>query len=312
MSIPVAIVVALVAPAAIIASLNLAAISLFHDRSQKDTWRRAVWEIHVGWLGLCTGLAATLFVTSGLKDIVGKPRPNLLAVCNPDLSNISGYIVGGFGDSLNSEAESLVSSAICQQSNRRRLDDGFAAFPSGHSSFSSAGLVYLSLWLCARFSLSIPFLDLNLGPPLQGSGKRKTIALARDKQAAPPLWQLTVAFTPLVAALFICASRYADFHHAGFDIIAGAVIGTAFAWASFRFYHLPMRRGYGSLAWGPRTRRHAWMSIPDDQDIPDEEQNRDSHYELGTLTSRSPHQTHTSESGEAILPYHNNPLGGRT
>lgn len=311
-SIPVVIVVALIAPAVIIAMLNLAGVSLFHDRLQKDTWRRVLWEIHVGWLGLCAGLAATLFVTSGLKDMVGKPRPNLLARCNPNLANISGFIVGGFGDSLNSEAEALVTSAICVQADHRLLDDAFAAFPSGHSSFSSAGLVYLSLWLCARFSLSIPFLDLDLGRRSQGSGNRKAVTFARDRQAAPPLWQLAVAFTPLVTALFICSSRYADFHHAGVDIIAGAIIGTLFAWASFRFYHLPMRRGYGSLAWGPRTRRHAFMSAPNDQDVlPDEEQNRDLNYELAAWASRPPERAHTGGSGEPIFPHNINQVSGR-
>ena len=165
-SIPVVVVVAMVIPAAIIAVLNLGAVFLLHERTEKDRFRRMLWEIHVGLLGLCAGLAITLFVTSALKDMVGKPRPKLLARCQADLSNVSQYVVGSFGNSLNSEAGSLVTSAICKQANKRFLDDSFAAFPSGHSSFSSAGLVYLSLWLCARFSLGIPYLDLLMMEPL--------------------------------------------------------------------------------------------------------------------------------------------------
>lgn len=309
MSIPVVVIVALVIPAATIAVLNLSAVFLFHDRTEKHRFRRVLWEIHVGVLGLCSGLAITLFVTSGLKDMVGKPRPNLLARCQADLSNVSQYIIGGFGDSLNSEAESLVTSAICKQANKRLLDDSFAAFPSGHSSFSSAGLVYLSLWLCARFSLGIPFLDLFTERTPQQSGKRRGTAAALDRQAAAPLWQTVMAIAPILTALFICSSRYADFHHAGFDIIAGAVIGTVLGWASFRNYHLPIRRGYGLLAWGLRSRRHAFVSVTGDNEAVDEE--RVANYELNAYASGVPERVHTDGSGQSILSQHGNQAGGR-
>lgn len=304
-SIPVVVIVALVIPAATIAVLNLTAVSFFHDRKEKHRFRKVLWEIHVGWLGLCSGLAVTLFVTSGLKDMVGKPRPDLLSRCEADLSRISQYIVGGFGDSLNSKAESLVTSAICKQSDKRLLDDGFAAFPSGHSSFSSAGLVYFSLWLCARFSLGIPYLDLFVDRTPQQGGKRRITAAALEKQAASPLWQTALAFAPIATALFICSSRYADFHHAGFDIISGAAIGTVLGWASFRNYHLPVRRGHGLLAWGLRTRRHAFISAVSD-DGPIDEERVVSNYELSTYETGVPERVHTDGSGQSILPYHNN------
>lgn len=35
----------------------------------------------------------------------------------------------------------------------------------------------------------------------------------------------------------------------------------------FRFYHLPIRRGYGSLTWGPRRRRNPFFSSVNDSDI---------------------------------------------
>lgn len=302
-SIPVVVIVALVAPAGIIVALNLSSVGLFHDRAEQHRFRRAFWEINVGCLGLCLGLAATLFVTSGLKDLVGKPRPNLLARCEPDLTHIAQFIVGGFGDSLNSEAESLVTGAICQQSDHRLLDDSFAAFPSGHSSFSCAGLVYLSLWLCARFSLGLPYLDVSFNTPLHPNVKRQAAASALTKHPAPPLWQTTLAFTPIVAALFICASRYADFHHAGFDIISGAIIGIVFAWTSFRIYHLPIRRGYGLLASSPRKKHHAFISGMESNDVPDEERGGVTNYELNTYDPRAPERVPTGSSGQAIMPF---------
>ena len=212
----------------------------------------------------------TLFVTSGLKDLVGKPRPDLLARCHPDLSNIDKYVIGGFGVNLDSEAPPFVSSAICQQPDKRLLDDGFAAFPSGHSSFSCAGLVYLTLWLCARWSVAIPFLDYSVS----SRDARQSALYAQASKAAPPLWQVALAFAPIFVAIFVCASRYADFHHARFDIFAGAFIGTVFAWASFRLFHLPIRRSRGMLAWGPRSSQHAFLAHEKDDDQFNEERVR--------------------------------------
>ncbi|KIW15852.1 hypothetical protein PV08_05902 [Exophiala spinifera] len=300
-SLPVLIIVALVLPAAIIALVNLFTAAVFESPSRPHRFRKTLWEIHVGWLGLCAGLAVTLFVTSGLKDMVGKPRPHLLAVCQADTSRISEFTVGGFGVSLDSEAAALVSSGICQQSDKRQLDDGFAAFPSGHSSFSSAGMVYLSLWLCARFSLSIPYLDLSIDQLRQGVGKQQMVASARTRQAAPPMWQFALAFAPIVAALFICSSRYADFHHSGFDIICGAVIGSVFGWASFKFYHLPIRRGHGLLTWGPRARRHAWIYYREEDEVA-EDRGGVLDYELGAYGPGTAGRVQTGSSGHPILP----------
>lgn len=303
-SLPVVAIISLVGPAAVIAIVNLGAA--FFDKpnkSQRDVFigRRGrmaavAWEIHAACLGLCTGLAVTLFITAGLKDMVGKPRPDMLARCNPDLTNIDKYVVGGFGMNLDSEAPPFVTSAICQQTDRRLLDDGFASFPSGHASFNSAGMVYLTLWLCARWRIAIPFLNYS---------HHRRAKMARDQAtaAAPPLWQVALAFTPVFVALFVCSSRYADFHHAGFDIIAGAVLGSTLGWASFRLYHLPMRRSKGLLAWGPRSDQHAFVAHgKEDDEILDEEQGRRAMgVELDHLGGGSPARINTGGSNNPIL-----------
>ena len=37
-------------------------------------WRRKLWELHTGWLGLGLSLAAAFLITSGMKNLFGKPR----------------------------------------------------------------------------------------------------------------------------------------------------------------------------------------------------------------------------------------------
>lgn len=303
-SLPVVAIVSLVGPAAVIAVVNLiswfAAVGNASRRTVSVTSRNALitilWQTHAGWLGLCAGLAVTLFVTAGLKDMVGKPRPNLLARCHPDLTNIAGYVVGGFGLTLDSEAPPFVTSAICQQSDKRFLDDGFAAFPSGHSSFSSAGMVYLTLWLCARWHVAIPF---SRHVRASDGGVRKVSVRA---EAAPPLWQVAAAFTPIFVALFICSSRYADFHHAGFDIIAGAILGAVCGWTAFRLYHQPVRRSKGMIAWQPRDDHHAFLTRGGGEHGPDEEHGRRSMTtELDDLGAKAPARAATGSSHQPIL-----------
>jgi len=156
-------IVAFAVPAVAIAVLCLAlpARPLPGAASRPAAWRRKLWDMNAGLLGLAFSLALTLFVTSGLKDIIGKPRPDLLARCDPDVSNIDNWRVGGFGTSLDSDASALVASGICRQPNQRLLDDGFAALPSGHSSFSWAGLLYFILWFCSKLSITIRISELQ-------------------------------------------------------------------------------------------------------------------------------------------------------
>jgi membrane-associated phospholipid phosphatase len=71
--------------------------------------------------------------TEGLKDLYGQPRPDMLSRCDPDLSDIARYAVGGLGQRLEG-APTLVSWEICRNKADMLKYDGFASFPSGHSS----------------------------------------------------------------------------------------------------------------------------------------------------------------------------------
>lgn len=84
-------------------------------------------------MGLGLALAATYTATQGLKDLIGKPRPDLIGRCDPDLSKISTYAVGGLGELLQG-APTFVTYQICRNQGSDLKNDGFAAWPSGHSS----------------------------------------------------------------------------------------------------------------------------------------------------------------------------------
>jgi membrane-associated phospholipid phosphatase len=257
----VLITVSVLGPAAIIGIVCL--VFVLEPTAAKATpflrtfWLKA-WEANTAWLGLGVSLSGTFLVTQGLKDIYGKPRPDLLGRCQPDLSKVAQFAVGGLGLHLG-EAPIFVDSRICKQTDVGVLSDGFGSFPSGHASFSFAAFTYLTLFLCAKFAITIPLLA-PAAPyesdttAFNGTSER---AAARNRAAAPPLYLFVVAFIPLGVASYITGTRYSDYKHHGFDLVFGAVLGFVFAWFGFRLYHLPIRQGAG-WSWGPRTRDRAF------------------------------------------------------
>lgn len=134
---------------------------------------------------------------------------------------------------------------------------------------SFAGLTYLTLFICSKFALRIPYLlsdshsstssDAFSTPktPLPTSEHKPSITLIRHQSAAPPVYLLIPALIPICAAVYVSSTRYTDFRHHGFDILFGAILGFVMAWASFRMYHLPVTRGAG-WSWGPRNPDRAW------------------------------------------------------
>ena len=276
--------VSLAAPAVLITLISLIFVpgrNFSKQLSKSQLWKRKVWEWNAGWLGLALSLAVTALMVDGLKVLMGKPRPDLLARCDPDLPNAAAYVLGGVNDRISEGT--LVSWTICRTTNRKILEDGFQAFPSGHASFSFAGLFYLALYLCSKFAVRIPYLLPETGGYAPSSGLRTSasgdanggskssedIATAKAPQsidsaaslrkqgAAPPLYALVLPLISISIALYISSTRYSDFRHHGFDIIAGAFIGTVVAWLSFRLYHLPISQGAG-WAWGSRSASRAF------------------------------------------------------
>ncbi|KAF4979287.1 hypothetical protein FZEAL_4486 [Fusarium zealandicum] len=117
-------------------------------------WQRKLWELHVGWLGLVLALSLAWFFTSAMKNLFGKPRPDLLARCDPDWDDIANHIAGG--NKFGAMDGRLVYATICRATGYE-FEDGFRSYPSGHSSCAAAGLIYASLFLASKFSITVPF-----------------------------------------------------------------------------------------------------------------------------------------------------------
>lgn len=94
------------------------------------TMEQRLWEMNCGILGLGLAVGGAICVTGALKNATGKPRPDIIARCIP----IKGAQNGEVGADGNRLPWGLATRAICTQTDKSILKDGFKSFPSGHSS----------------------------------------------------------------------------------------------------------------------------------------------------------------------------------
>ena len=141
-------------------------------------------------------------------------------------------------------------------------------------------MFYLALYLCSKFSITIPYLlpypysvansSQNAGIDStadDGSDQSKTDIVSqhdntqvpqRKQAAAPPAYLFVLPLIPISIATYVASTRFSDFRHHGFDILFGSLMGIVISSISFRMYHLPIRRGAG-WSWGPRSASKAFI-----------------------------------------------------
>lgn len=93
-------------------------------------FRPKPYQVQLTVLGLLVALMLTSLITDIIKNAVGRPRPDLVSRCVPKKGT---------------PGNALVAWTVCTQTNNHILQEGWRSFPSGHSSFSFAGLGYLSM-----------------------------------------------------------------------------------------------------------------------------------------------------------------------
>ncbi|RAL13269.1 phosphatase PAP2 family protein [Aspergillus homomorphus CBS 101889] len=163
------------------------------------TFRPSPHKVQVTLLGFLIAVMLTSLITDIIKNSVGRPRPDLISRCLPRKGT---------------PADSLVAWTVCTQSSEHILQEGWRSFPSGHSSFSFAGLGYLTLFLCGQMHIFRPRTDL---------------------------FRCLVAFVPLLCALMIAISRLDDYRHDVYDVTCGSILGFLVARFSYRRYFPPLR-----------------------------------------------------------------------
>ena len=170
---------------------------------------------HVTLLGLLIAMILSSFLTDVVKNMVGRPRPDLLARCVP---------------AAGTPTASLVSVDVCTDTaDHHRLHDGWRSFPSGHSSFAFAGLGYLSLFLAGQMRI---FAHGGGG----GAQKHASVGDHAEKLVRGDLMRALVCLAPLLGATMIAISRCQDYRHDVYDVCVGSLLGYVVTYWSYRRY----------------------------------------------------------------------------
>ncbi|KAF3444306.1 hypothetical protein FNV43_RR13996 [Rhamnella rubrinervis] len=166
--------------------------------------RRDVYDLHHAILGLLFSVLVTAVITDSIKNAVGRPRPDFFWRCFPDGKDV----YDKWGD------------VICH-GDKSVIKEGHKSFPSGHTSWSFAGLGFLALYL---------------------SGKIKVF------DRGGHIAKLCIVFLPLLVASLVGISRVDDYWHHWQDVFAGGLIGlTVATFCYLQFFPPP----YHDEGWGP-------------------------------------------------------------
>ncbi|KAG5236867.1 hypothetical protein OIU76_011665 [Salix suchowensis] len=173
--------------------------------------RRNVYDMHHAILGLMFSVLITGVITDAIKDAVGRPRPDFFWRCFPDGKGVF---------------DPVTSDVMCTGV-KSVIKEGHKSFPSGHTSWSFAGLGFLALYLSGKIRVF---------------DRRGHVA------------KLCIVFLPLLVAALVAVSRVDDYWHHWQDVFAGALIGlTVATFCYLQFFPPP----YDIDGWGP----HAYFQM---------------------------------------------------
>lgn len=148
-----------------------------------------VWNCYkvIGVFGF--GMACSQLTTDIAKYTIGRLRPHFFSVCNPDV------------DCTKFENQyRYIEVFTCRSADKHRLKDMRLSFPSGHSSFSAYTMIYLVLYLQARFTW-------------EGS----------------KLLRHFMQYLCFMMAMGTALSRISDYKHHWSDVLAGSLQGALVA-----------------------------------------------------------------------------------
>lgn len=129
-------------------------------------------------------LSLAVFLTTFLKIRLAKLRPDFLARCGPNIKS---------SELSNILYDEIVCTAPLGEF---ALNDGYKSCPSGHSTLSMCGMLFLSIWLYQTY------------------GKKTKNGLVS-----------ILCFAPMLVSFDVATSRIYDFKHDYYDILSGSIVG---------------------------------------------------------------------------------------
>ncbi|KAK6535397.1 hypothetical protein TWF694_001858 [Orbilia ellipsospora] len=248
-------------------------------------WKHKLLNWNRAWLALGLTDSLAFFVSNCLKNVFGKPRPHMITVCQPDWSRVADIVKSTrTGPDGVLAWNVLVTSDICTTTDNEKLSEAFRSYPSGHATMSFAGLTFLSLFFYSTLVLTLSKTSASKLPyhvfdtrkrsdsPSNEKGSSSSGRTDRASALHPPslpLLTFVIIISFFCLAMWIGATRYLDFKHAGIDIFSGSCLGFVSAICGTWWYAMPaaggvakgrMRAGYREVS--RRSRRDSESHEP--------------------------------------------------
>eukprot|EP00270_Netrium_digitus_P009842 TRINITY_DN3017_c0_g1_i1.p1 TRINITY_DN3017_c0_g1~~TRINITY_DN3017_c0_g1_i1.p1 ORF type:complete len:279 (-),score=52.49 TRINITY_DN3017_c0_g1_i1:361-1197(-) len=167
--------------------------------------RRDTAETHQAFYGLLYTMALASIVTDGLKLSIGRPRPDFFWRCFPN--NITSFASNG--DVICNGVASVIK-------------EGRKSFPSGHSSWSCAGLGFFTFFLMGKLRV------------WSGDGH---------------ISKIIISLLPVFAATGVAVSRVDDYWHNPSDVLTGGLIGLISALVVYLLIYPPFNHLHCDVAY---------------------------------------------------------------
>uniref|UniRef100_A0A7I4CE39 Phosphatidic acid phosphatase type 2/haloperoxidase domain-containing protein n=1 Tax=Physcomitrium patens TaxID=3218 RepID=A0A7I4CE39_PHYPA len=155
--------------------------------------RRNFRDLHHALLGLLTAVALTALITDAVKVGIGRPRPHFYARC--------------FGGTLAQPNYDPVTGNVICVATAKEMKEAYKSFPSGHTSWTFAGLSYLAMYMAGKLSIF-------------------------DRKGHS--WKVLPIIVVMLCATFVGVTRIDDYWHHWTDVCTGASIGTLTAYFCYR------------------------------------------------------------------------------
>ena len=118
----------------IVPGVFIALIIFVLPKHREEKLKTRLWMLNTVWLGLGVALAAAMLVTDGMKNLTGKPRPDLISRCAPVATRLANESFR-VGDILFSVEVCASWDGISEAGlGKKKLLDGFRSWVSGHAS----------------------------------------------------------------------------------------------------------------------------------------------------------------------------------
>lgn len=111
------------------------------------------------------------------------------------------------------------------------------SFPSGHACAAFAGFGFLALWLNGKCKIFGPQPQRGQQIEDRNRGEEREGDREGEREGRKAHWKLVLFVAPLLLAVLLAASKVRDGWHHVSDVVAGALVGSAFAVMAYRMVY---------------------------------------------------------------------------